>query len=466
MRLQLRRRTFHRVLLLGVALSAAPAAIAQGTIQVTEVRRILREASDLIRSIPATQQQSAVANIANLQTMAGDLPGALATVNQLPNPSAQAMPLTSVIWAMDALGDFAGALQLVASAEDSQTKAVGYHQLAMAHARRGDFEGALQIAAMIQGHPEYQVQALVVIAQQQSKAGDNNGAARTLEVAIAAVDQNRDNVPWAADLLISISAVQAEIGNRSAALMTLDRYSQIAMKGETPVEKQNLIKQLAIGQAGIGDFFLATETAMQLPHGDSHDAAFFSIAIDQAKGGDSSGAVSAAASIGRDDLREIAFGEIANRQYASGDFVGSHETLQLLAGDEQRAIWFANLALEQADKGDPNADSTLQKALEAAHKAGDNNSPRLTELIAVGRALLGDTLGAREMVADMKNPETRVWPLWNLTEIMAKSGDLQGALSLAENETDPYPKTFALLGTAKGLLDQIEADRNKHSGKK
>jgi hypothetical protein len=85
--------------------------------------------------------------------------------------------------------------------------------------------------------------------------------------------------------------------------------------------------------------------------------------------------------------------------------------------------------------------------------------------IAVTRALLGDFAGAQQIVQDMTKPESRVWPLWNITSFMVRAGHTQEALALAENQDAAYPKAYALLGTAQGILNHLESEEQARIGK-
>jgi hypothetical protein len=79
--------------------------------------------------------------------------------------------------------------------------------------------------------------------------------------------------------------------------------------------------------------------------------------------------------------------------------------------------------------------------------------------------MLGDFTGAEEMIASMED-QSKVWPLWNLSEMLVRAGKESEAVSLAESQTAPHAKAYALLGTATALLDkQREASRRGSAGK-
>jgi hypothetical protein len=77
----------------------------------------------------------------------------------------------------------------------------------------------------------------------------------------------------------------------------------------------------------------------------------------------------------------------------------------------------------------------------------------------VTRAILGDFAGAQQVVREITKPESQAWSLWNITSFMVKAGHKEEALALANNEESAYPRAYALLGSAKGILNQIEAEQ-------
>ena len=143
----------------------------------------------------------------------------------------------------------------------------------------------------------------------------------------------------------------------------------------------------------------------------------------------------------------------------SGNYAQALFTIDLIQGAGERAYGLAELALQQAEKGDPAAAQTVGLAWEAALNAGDETKPYVFEFIAVTRGMLGDVAGAEEVISRLDDP-AKVWPLWNLTEMLVHAGREAEAISLAERQPGPHPRAYALLGTATALLDkQREASR-------
>lgn len=433
---------------------------------VAEARQILREASQLIKDIPEGQQQSATANIAGQLARAGDLQAALATANGLKDSVDKALPLGIVAAWLDHLGNSAGALNLLENSDLGQNKAQAYQQLALSHLNRGDFTGAIRVMDLAGANPYVRVDLLVRIAGQKGKSGDLAGAREAIEEAVAIVERTREEDPNCVGTLAGIAGTQAEIGDLAGALDTLNRFSEMIHQrpsGKGMLSKDTLLSELAIGQAKTGSLTDAFQTIDELPEGGPRNSALENIAIRQAEPGDFQEAPLTASRILDPRLKALTFREIAIFEGTSGKPLEAVETTKSLSSLADRADALASVALEQAEKQDPAAGGTLQLAIESANEGRTTVPGHVFEYIAVTKALLKDFSGAQESIASMNDVESRVWPLWNITEMMAEAGDVQGALSLASNEQAAHPKAYALLGTAQGILSRLDAEAREKS---
>jgi tetratricopeptide (TPR) repeat protein len=431
-----------------------------------EARRILLEASQLIRDIPEGQQMSAAANIAGQLARAGDLPAALATVHSLKNSADQALPLGILAWWMDHSGNAVGALSLLESSDLRQNKAQAYQQLALSHLDRGDFNGAVRVMNLTQSNPYLRIDMLVRIAQQKKKLDDMPGARRAIQEALDVVDRTLKEDPNGLGALVGIAGAQSDIGDQAGAFDTLNRFSEIVYEfrsGGSPTANDPLLQQLAIGQARIGDLTSAFRTIDELPEGNLRDVPLNMIATQQAKKGDFQDALNTASQVSDPQLRALELREIGVIDGTSGKSLEAFQAINTISNPGNRAYALATLALEQAEKEDPAAGSTPKLAIEAANEPDAQVPGYVFECIAVTQAVLKDYPGAQESVASMNDAASRVWPLWNITSMMAEAGDVQGALSLAANEQAAHPKAYALLGTAQGILEHAEAETKAKS---
>jgi hypothetical protein len=113
--------------------------------------------------------------------------------------------------------------------------------------------------------------------------------------------------------------------------------------------------------------------------------------------------------------------------------------------------------LAQRNTGQPRC------CLRAPETTGDSSSFAL-QLVAVTRGILGDFGGSLQIINQLTS-RARQWPLWNLTEQLVEAGRKNEALALAYSQEAPFPRAYALLGTAAEMLEQIEAARKKSDGR-
>ena len=445
--------------LLAVALADPPGLFAapQDMGQMAEARRLLIEASHLVKDIPEFQRPSAAANIAGQLMRAADLPDALATAQLLGKAEDQAQATGSVAWQLAHDGNVTQALALVDGTVEGQNKAVEYEILAEVVAEKGNLEGALQIAHLIRNDPDRLCDTLVRLASRRAHAGDLSGAREALGDALnVAEDAVKQSVGHASEFT-GIATTEAEIGDTADAYVTLDRFSEIARQYyKGAAGNAALLQQLASAQAQIGDVFGAQRTIEENSSG-NFDLALMSISQEQAKQGLTADALESAARISSPAFKASAFREVAMIQGMQGALDDALEAIDRIAGPGGRAEALATLALEQADNKNPVANLTLQMAWQRATQMGPDGSDDVLGTIAVTRARLGDFNGAQEIVQNMADLESRVWPLWNITSFMVQSGHTQEALALTENQEAAYPKAYALLGTAEGILDRLES---------
>lgn len=432
-----------------------------------EIRRILREASHSTRNIEnGAEREAAAANVAGEQAHAGDFSEAFETVASLPDTAQRAWALGGIAGWQAHAGYLAGALQTLAAAQPGAAQAIAYAQIAESVADAGHFSVALAVAAQIREQPAYRVGALTRIAQKQWKAGDRQGASETLSQALTeAIGGQRGRsqalaceLCESASLLAQISAAQAAIGDRAGALATVERVRTLAAATEDETWKEIILQRLAIAQADMGDTSLALQTVQELLPHHFRDSSLFQIAAQEAERQDFHAALEISAAITERLWRCQALLRIAESRAGAGDLPAALETAESVPDNGCRAEALERIAFLLAERGDPQASTVIELALNSAKESRDKIPSHVFEFLAVARARLGDIAEAMEILGDLKAAKARSWPLWNLTEFMVTRGDAAGALALAEHETAPLAKTYALLGTAQGMLRQLEAE--------
>lgn len=428
----------------------------------------LREASALMPRIEKEQRSSAAANIAGQQARIGDLDGALVTVQRAGSPSAKVSATGSIAYTLASQGDLPLALEVIqnSSKGEDPAKANDYISVAGWLAEHHDFEHALELARLIQqakpyfGQTNYLVGTLLRIQAEQFKAGDRAGAQETIDEALAAVEWEKDHPvePWFAEsmpagLYASIASQLAHEGNRPAATAVVDLIYDLLAAASTEQAKQDLLLYLGEAQVGIGELDAATATAQQLPPGNHRDAIVEQVGFERAKAGDLSGALEDATALSYEPWRNISLRSVAARFSALGNHAQALATLDLIPEPAERAEGLVELASQEAGKHEPGAPLAVELAYEAAMNAGAETKPYVFEMIAVIRGELGDFGEAEDMIAKM-NDSSKVWPLWSLTEMLIRGGHEAEAISLAEGQSAPWPKAYALLGVGTALINK------------
>jgi tetratricopeptide (TPR) repeat protein len=458
---------FVRLSVLAVILATAAVcsytllAAPQQTDPKAEAQQLLLEASQFIRDIPEDQQPSAAANIASLLVRSGDLPDALTTARLPKKADGQALAMRSVVWQLADEGSFTQAIALAESSGDRQAKDETYDILAGSLAEKGNVKGALQIVHRIQNDPIRLVEALLRVASHQGDAGDRTGAQEVMREAIKATEEGaKENLSCTLELL-QVARRQAANGNKSDAFITLNQFSEIAHEYKQTEGANHFLEQLAGARAELGDISGAEQAVEENSAGDN-DFALMIISQEQAKLGLMVDALESARRISSLGFKTSALREIAMIQGTHGTLNDALEALNLISDPNRRAEAIATLALEQAENNNPAARVTLQVAWNRAREPNADSPISVLTIVAVTRALLHDFVGAQQIVDDMANSESRVWPLWNMTSMLAHQGHKEEALALAHDEVAPYPKTYALLGTAQGILNRADEEEHSH----
>jgi tetratricopeptide (TPR) repeat protein len=467
MRLAMRLSAPAFVLMAAVVCSTKVSAAQQEKSERAQARRLLLEASRLIYDIPEPQQSSAVANIASQLARGGDLEDALRISQSTKKRGDQSLATGLIAWQLVQRGNVGQALSLIESIADDQNRETQYGSLAVLLAEKGDLTGAIRIAQM-RKEPQGRVSILVEIAQQKARTKDFEEAGKILKQAIQIghelVDQNASK----ASVLQNIAITQSEIGDLPGALLTLAELSTIAHQYEGPEGNGLMLHWLGCAQAQVGDVVGALRTHEEMVPGSNSDIVLMAIAEAQAKQGLMADALQTAERVSEVNLRSSTLRSIAIARGKHGTLQDAIEAIDRIPDSASRSEAIGALALEQAVSGNPAAALTAQRALEFTNEvsSGSVSSSTGLEMIAVARSVLGDFAGAQAIIRSMPEPESRVWPLWNLTSMLAEAGRDNEAVTLAEDEDSPLPKLHALLGTADGLLTRVASEEQASTARK
>jgi hypothetical protein len=416
-----------------------------------EAINLLRQASQLVNQIPEQQRITAAANIAGRLTAVGDSSTALAMAHSLATPAARASALDSIAYSLDYQGRPEEALQLLNELGSLQA-GTSYATLAKSHADKKDFAVALQLAHRIQDQPARRVEALLAIAKSQWAADRRDDALSVLQDALQVAKQAREKEPQMSVLLLGIARAQKEMGMTSDSRATLMDYSEFVRQRKDA----GGLSCLAVTLADMGDTRGALEIIDELPEGSSRDSALGIAALNMAKTGNLREALESVSRASDQHVRDIFLRSIAAQEGGDGHALSALQSVQLVPSISDRAEALATLAGTQANTGDPAARETIELAWQTANYPGAHVPEHVFAYIATTRAALGDMPEAKKILQRL-SPDARTWPLWNITTSLAKSGDKADALALANEETDPQPKAYALLGTATGILQSAKA---------
>ena len=431
--------------------------------QMVELRSLLRNASSLLPMVDETQQSSVAANIASLQVQAGDVEGALLTTKSLASRGDPGLAIDTVAGVLAREGNQELALKLVDTSSRDNIKASSYLQMSIMLAQKGKFELATETANRI---PDDQfpvwVDASMRLYEMEFKAGKIEPAAQLLQSVEERLQKDQlSELPPASrqGLIFTIIRYLAESGNPVAAWPFLEAMRARADNEPDPTQSNYLLRDLAIAEATLGGYESALKTINRLPPGNDRDAGFEVVAMIEAQKGDPDSALEQLPNISQDFLRLTMLREVADAESASGNYAKALMLIEAIPRSGDRAYALAQLAIEQAQHDDPTAGYTTELAWETARENPTQTAPYVIAYISVARGLLGDFSGATVLLPDVTG-DSKPWALWNLTNFMVQSGDRDRANALADAQTEAYPRAYALLGIAQGMLRQLQPDQD------
>ncbi len=346
-------------------------------------------------------------------------------------------------------------MALLGNSQDGQGKDFSYAIVSQLLAEKKDFAQALHVAHLIKG-PGRLLDTLVRIAALEGKTGKRADASQSLAEALQVAEEMAKADPGEPLSLLTVAKAQLEVGETAETSAAASEFSAIARKRKEDGQGELLLQFLAAFQAELGDFSGAMQAVEQISGG-AADWARGSIAEEYAKRGSLSEALGVATRISEPSTREGALSTIATAGRRSGNADEPLQAINTIQNPTTRSQALASLALDESRSHDP---ATYQSLLlwQATTEGGVTASDSARGTVVVTYGMMGDFANANQVLAKITQPEARQWPLWNLTRFLANHGKEQEALSLAEQEKNPLPRLYSILGTAEGILDRIEAE--------
>ncbi len=192
--------------------------------------------------------------IATAQAMAGDVVGALDTLQRIQSQARQENLLVNVSNVQAHTGDLLGARATAERIEREPCRAVALSGIAQVQLRRGDGVGATLTAKEITA-PDEAARVLVGIAGLHVEKGDAVAAKHSLELAAERVEGIRE-VSSRAQLLAQIARLHAKLGLRAEAAKVFEQGFASARAAQKEAKQTGddgwAFKQMAVEQAAAG----------------------------------------------------------------------------------------------------------------------------------------------------------------------------------------------------------------------
>lgn len=358
-------------------------------------------------------------------------------------------------------GDISGALTTFEKfGKDFQRNSL-LSQIAVAQAKKGDTIGALKTADQVgRTKTNIRAQVLISVAGEFAKAGRTRDAATTFDEAIDATADDPDSLR--APILSQIAVWQAVTGNPAASSLTFEQALEAAgnLEGRS---RTSSLRQIGVQQVKSGFLEWALQIADQIPEGHDRDILLSSIARAQAKKDIASSLVTGE-QIQNESVKDGHLSVIAEKQAAAGDFQAAFETMEKIREDYWKSRTWRNLALLQfREAEDPaSAKTSISKAVLAARNVEDESIRiNLLASVAATQAKIGDQVGALQTVNSIEIDGYRGQSLSGIARTQAQAGGWEAALAWASQEGSPRVRAMALLGVAQGMLDQIDAEKQR-----
>jgi len=300
----------------------------------------------------------------------------------------------------------------------------------------GDFENANRAIGMRIGNgantEEPFVRIRTDLAVDKADVGDIAGAQRDAKLLPA---DSSDRVYG------SIAATQAETGDISGALSTVDSIQRTS-------DKNWVLGQIAHFQAKAGDTPSALKTIELNPHLDGKSSTLKDIAIYQVTNGDIGGALQTASLIDFSENKDDAYSSIAQAQIQAGDIADALNSVRLMKSVRLKSNRLVEITESEIKAGDIGA---AQKTVDLIEVSQSDSKIRAQVAIAEGQLAVGNiadaqkTLAAAQAIADALSADSGKYALEvSIARAQADAGEIPGAFKTTDSISDPEFKSFAL----------------------
>jgi hypothetical protein len=315
----------------------------------------------------------------------------------------------------------ARALELSKSVVFIYPRALAQQAIAQAQARNGDIPGAQQSARLIgEGDDEDSAD--------QGFLQGLFGARRRAEMRRLRAEPCRWEVSPA---LLVIATEQAKAGDRDGAKATLREAGEMILQEQDGAGKSQRLRELVKAVVSIGELEAAKEAIKAFKNDDGNKAlALAELARAQAKGGDKASA--------RESLRDA---------LAAARGIGRQQDVINDDPDRRKDEAFREFALAQAETG------AIGDSLATIGSHGDDQwKSEILAQVAPIQARGGDIDGARKTAGAIPNDTYKAEAFLSISLIEAQSGKESDALAWAAKLASPHARALAILGVVEGKL--------------
>jgi len=411
--------------------------------------------------------------IAPIQARAGDLNGALQTIESIggkTKETLQAFALESIAEFQAESGDFDEALQtakriaaISVDVKDDKKlldarQRIVFLWIAVVQARSGRIEQSLQTVEAI-NDDVVKSHALKDVAEVQADSGQQKSARRLLKQAasVAKAAKLDEHLAW-------IAADQAQAGDIRGAQQTTSAVAAGA-------DKACALLEISAAQQKAGDQAAATRTLQEgvrmLESSDveSYGYALADIAATLAAAGNTEGSLQVVAAIKNDPAGAYAMEAIVVDQVERAKPEHALQIADMVKDGYQRAFAFREIAVALANAESPLADEAFQKAVAAARTVEIGGGTDVIALWEIGsaQAMAGKLTAsrktfrrARKTAMAYTEEEYVAELLQDIATAQAAGGDVEGTLAWASTLDTSIKKAHALLGAALGILQRRE----------
>jgi hypothetical protein len=344
------------------------------------------------------------------------------------------------------------------------------------------FSRAVQFVDEIPSNPgsSGRSEMLMKLGIDRLKAGDRHGADDTFLKVFKVLDSMTDNEThflqaYKIELSLEIAMARFESGDTLTVTAAIQKALATAKTSKDPMLRSNLLRDIAIDQARMGNGSAALETLQNMLdtrsaiHGQNAEVVPLHNMIDVLR--ISRSFIESDKPKEAEQLIGKAIGMMQSAAEDSSKFKSTVwwkiSEVRAQLGDIKGALEAATTATEGLPPAVPEeiVQALIRTGdLEEARQFAGNNIILLRD-IAIAQAGHGNVKGALQTVSAIKryNLTVSIPPLRAIAAAQVKDGEAKEALAWANTLSTPREKAYALLGVAEGLLSQKRSSSNAAS---